>query len=69
MPLRPLNRQQTWLFPPTLDELLPEDHPVIVLLLFRRLSPPRDRPRFVAALVDGLDCLPRVGYQLPEWQR
>jgi transposase len=39
MPVREFNRQQTWLFPPTLDELIPDDHPV----------------RFVASVVDTVD--------------
>ena len=41
MPLRPLQREQAWLLPPSLDELLPEDHPA----------------RFVAAFVDGLSTV------------
>jgi transposase len=39
MPIRELNRQQTWLLPPKLDELIPDDHPA----------------RFVATIVDSPD--------------
>ena len=27
MPLRPFRRDQGWLLPPSLDEMLPQDHP------------------------------------------
>ena len=48
MPLRPVNRDQAWLLPPTLDDLVPEDHP----------------SRFVAAFVDGLDRIGWAGMEI-----
>lgn len=38
MPVRPLTRDQVWLLPPSLDDMVPDDHPV----------------RFVAAFVEAL---------------
>ena len=48
MPLRPVNRDQARLLPPTLDDFVPEDHP----------------SRFVAAFVDGLDRIGWAGMEI-----
>ena len=34
MAFRELNRQQTWLLPPTLDELIPDEHPACFMAAF-----------------------------------
>ncbi|MBM4437928.1 MAG: hypothetical protein FJ029_12005 [Actinobacteria bacterium] len=40
MPTRPFSREQIWLLPPSLEGLVPDDHPA----------------RFVAAFVEGLEA-------------
>jgi transposase len=48
MPFRPMSRDQVWLLPPSLDELIPSDHTA----------------RFVAAFVDGFERETWIGMGL-----
>lgn len=49
MPIRPLSRERTWLLPPSLDELIPADHPA----------------RFVAAFVAELSRADWARLEIP----
>ena len=39
MPVRIFNRQQTWLLPPTLDELIPDDPTASYVVMGKGLLP------------------------------
>ena len=47
MPLREMSRERIWLLPPTLDELVPQDHPA-------RFVAESSREEHIAAAVPGV---------------